>query len=66
MNSIQRTCRFVLAALLAVHLVLPIVPCPADIYRWQDEQGHWHFSLSGPNGLLQLLRKNGYTVTSIR
>lgn len=49
MNPIQRTCRFVLAALLAVHLILPIAPCPADIYRWQDEQGHWHFSDSPPS-----------------
>ncbi|MBI5551275.1 MAG: TraB/GumN family protein [Desulfobacterales bacterium] len=49
MNSIRRTCRFFLAALLAVHLILPIAPCPADIYRWQDQQGHWHFSDSPPS-----------------
>ncbi len=49
MNSIRRTCRFLLAALLAVHLILPIAPCPADIYRWQDEQGYWHFSDSPPS-----------------
>jgi hypothetical protein len=38
-----------LAALLAVHLILPTAPCPADIYRWQDDQGHWHFSDSPPS-----------------
>jgi len=28
-------------------LLLPVLPCPAEIYRWKDEQGHWHFS-DGP------------------
>lgn len=29
---------------LAVQLSLPSVNIQADIYRWQDAQGHWHFS----------------------
>lgn len=30
--------------ILALYLVLPAGPCSAEIYRWQDDQGNWHFS----------------------
>lgn len=30
--------------ILALYLVMTAGPCPADIYRWQDDQGNWHFS----------------------
>jgi uncharacterized protein YbaP (TraB family) len=49
MPPIRRVCHLLLIALLAAHLCLPALPCPADIYRWQDEQGHWHFSDSPPS-----------------
>lgn len=29
---------------LFVQLCLPSAPCQAEIYRWQDTQGNWHFS----------------------
>jgi hypothetical protein len=49
MICIARAGRLVLTALLAIHLILPIAPCPAEIYRWQDERGYWHFSDSPPS-----------------
>ncbi|MFZ1983363.1 MAG: TraB/GumN family protein, partial [Desulfatitalea sp.] len=49
MHPIRRVCHLLLIALLAAHLCMPALPCPADIYRWQDEQGHWHFSDSPPS-----------------
>jgi uncharacterized protein YbaP (TraB family) len=30
--------------ILALYLVLPVGPSSAEIYRWQDDQGNWHFS----------------------
>lgn len=31
-------------SILILFFILPSAPCPAEIYRWQDEQGNWHFS----------------------
>lgn len=44
MNCLKGISRLLLPFLLAIHLCLSAVPCAAEIYRWQDEQGIWHFS----------------------
>lgn len=33
-----------LLALFVFSAGLPPAPCQADIYRWKDQQGYWHFS----------------------
>lgn len=44
MHPFNRFLRILLLAVLAFGMVLPAGSCPAEIYRWQDEQGYWHFS----------------------
>ena len=46
MNPVIRLSRTLLLLALALNLVLPVTvtPCQAQIYRWQDQEGHWHFS----------------------
>jgi hypothetical protein len=39
--------RTIVTILLAACLLAPVVG--ADINRWQDAQGHWHFSDSPPS-----------------
>ena len=40
----------VLCSLVIVLFVLPAVPLEGDIYRWQDENGTWHFTDSPTAG----------------
>ena len=36
--------RLLVSFVLAASLCLATIPGQADIYRWQDEEGNWHFS----------------------
>ncbi|MBT8339978.1 MAG: DUF4124 domain-containing protein [Desulfatitalea sp.] len=44
MYTLKRLGGLVTLFLLLVHLFAAVGPCPADIYKWKDEKGHWHFS----------------------
>ena len=44
MYPVIRFFRRLLLCILVFHLVLPALPCQGQIYRWQDEKGHWHFT----------------------
>ncbi len=48
MHAIADLCRGILLSLMVVQLILPISPSKAEIYRWQDKDGHRHFSDSPP------------------
>lgn len=50
MHLVKRFFHWLLLLILIFHSGLSAVPCMAEIYRWQDEQGHWHFSDSPTSG----------------
>lgn len=49
MNAISGLSRGILLTFMVLQLLLPISPGQAEIYRWQDKEGHWHFSDSPPS-----------------
>ncbi len=49
MKPLLRLVRISATLLLCAALLLPTHPCSADIYKWKDDTGHWHFSDSPPS-----------------